>query len=278
MQPVRPRLPLVLVAALTGAALAVLVGTHPAPAASSWADGDDLAVATSWAVALVTSAWLFAGSVACLAALGLRRPHVARSLACVLPSAVRRAVDVAIVASCLAVSAAPAHAANTGPGLVVDQPVVRAPRPLAVPPVHVPRAAPRSDARRPPPRADLRGRALPAPTTATLAPQYAPPTAPDTPSTPAESERHTPSVPTSAVAPTTPRTTALFVAVRPGDNLWVIARAELIRTSRAHPRDDAIARYWRLVIDANRATLRSGNPSVIFPGELVTLPPVPGVS
>jgi nucleoid-associated protein YgaU len=66
--------------------------------------------------------------------------------------------------------------------------------------------------------------------------------------------------------------------VRPGDNLWRIARAEFIGRSDAHPRDDAIVRYWRLVIDANRPTLRSGNPSLIFPGELVTLPPVPDVS
>jgi nucleoid-associated protein YgaU len=68
------------------------------------------------------------------------------------------------------------------------------------------------------------------------------------------------------------------VVVRPGDNLWVIARAELIRSTGALPDDRRVARYWRSVLEANRGTLRSGNPSLIFPGEIVTLPPVSYVS
>jgi len=61
--------------------------------------------------------------------------------------------------------------------------------------------------------------------------------------------------------------------VRSGDNLWRIARAEVIRTSGVpRPVDTLIAPYWRRVIAANRATLRSGDPSLIFPGEVVTLP------
>jgi hypothetical protein len=35
-----------------------------------------------------------------------------------------------------------------------------------------------------------------------------------------------------------------------------------------------IARYWLDVVDANRASLRSGDPDVIFPGETIKLPPV----
>jgi nucleoid-associated protein YgaU len=68
------------------------------------------------------------------------------------------------------------------------------------------------------------------------------------------------------------------VVVRRGDNLWLIARAELIRRTGAYPNDVEIARYWRAVIGANRTTLRSGNPSLIFPGEIVALPRVPPVS
>ncbi len=41
----------------------------------------------------------------------------------------------------------------------------------------------------------------------------------------------------------------------------------------ALPDDATIARYWQAVIAANRTTLRSGDPNLIFPGELVTLPP-----
>src|SRR5258705_11038894 len=61
--------------------------------------------------------------------------------------------------------------------------------------------------------------------------------------------------------------------VRRGDNLWSISRAEIVRTTGdAHPSDAVIATYWQRVIALNRATLRSGNPSVIFPGEIVALP------
>jgi nucleoid-associated protein YgaU len=61
--------------------------------------------------------------------------------------------------------------------------------------------------------------------------------------------------------------------VRRGDNLWSIARAEIVRaTGVAHPSDAVIAEYWQRVIALNRATLRSGNPSLIFPGEIVALP------
>ena len=61
--------------------------------------------------------------------------------------------------------------------------------------------------------------------------------------------------------------------VRTGDNLWSIARAEIVRTTGdAHPSDAVIAAYWQRVIALNRATLRSGNPSLIFPGEIVALP------
>ena len=61
--------------------------------------------------------------------------------------------------------------------------------------------------------------------------------------------------------------------VRTGDNLWSIARTEIVRTTGdAHPSDAVIAAYWQRVIALNRATLRSGNPSLIFPGEIVALP------
>jgi nucleoid-associated protein YgaU len=58
-----------------------------------------------------------------------------------------------------------------------------------------------------------------------------------------------------------------------GDNLWQIARAEVIRAGGAdRPADAQIAPYWQRVVEANRSTLRSGDPSLIFPGEVVTLP------
>jgi nucleoid-associated protein YgaU len=93
----------------------------------------------------------------------------------------------------------------------------------------------------------------------------------------------TPSVdPNRAPPPTTPPVAPAPVAsaplpartyeVRAGDNLWRISRAELVTRGDAQPDDSTIARYWQAVIAANRTTLRSGNPNLIFPGELVALP------
>ncbi|HEV7524242.1 MAG TPA: hypothetical protein VGP92_04715 [Acidimicrobiia bacterium] len=86
--------------------------------------------------------------------------------------------------------------------------------------------------------------------------------------------------PEPAPAPT-PRASAPVadrVVVRPGDNLWLIARAALARADGARPADSETAHYWRAVVAANRSTLRSGDPSLIFVGEIVTLPPPATVS
>jgi nucleoid-associated protein YgaU len=74
-----------------------------------------------------------------------------------------------------------------------------------------------------------------------------------------------------------PTSTTTTVVVTPGDNLWELSAAALARGTardRATIADDEIARYWRAVCDANRDTLRSGNVNVIYPGEIVALPPV----
>ncbi len=60
-----------------------------------------------------------------------------------------------------------------------------------------------------------------------------------------------------------------------GDHLWGIAAQHLKQVAPdSHPSNAAIARYWRQVITANAATLRSGDPDLILPGEWVSLPPV----
>ena len=43
-------------------------------------------------------------------------------------------------------------------------------------------------------------------------------------------------------------------------------------------RDDEIGSYWITVCDANRSSLRSGDVNVVYPGEVVVLPPPRGVS
>ncbi len=75
---------------------------------------------------------------------------------------------------------------------------------------------------------------------------------------------------TRPAAPAPPR----IHLVRAGDNLWLIARETLVAAGHRSPTDIEIAHYWRAVITQNRATLRSRDPSLIYPGEIVTLPPV----
>jgi hypothetical protein len=84
--------------------------------------------------------------------------------------------------------------------------------------------------------------------------------------------------PTATPAPSEPADPRARVVVGPGDNLWLIARASLAHAFGRRPNDADVARYWHAVIAQNRSTLRSGDPSLIFPGEIVTLPPVSRVS
>lgn len=63
--------------------------------------------------------------------------------------------------------------------------------------------------------------------------------------------------------------------VRPGDHLWSIAEQILReRSGRAIVADHEIAPFWRQLIDANLPQLRSGDPDLIYPGEVLTIPEV----
>jgi hypothetical protein len=233
----RARLRLLLVALFALASCGALVEAHPQLSGTFWSRGDDLALAVAWFVAVTASAWLFVATGACLVALGFARPRLARRLASPLPAGIRRLVEVAIVGSCLAIPALPAPA--LGPprlaaAVVNDQPVVRAPE------TSQPSTTPPTTV---------------APTTAgpvAPAPMPRPDPAPSAGPAPSELPPH--------------------VVVRAGDNLWLIARASLTHVSATRPDDADVARYWLAVIAANRSTLRSGNPSLIFPGEIVALP------
>lgn len=60
------------------------------------------------------------------------------------------------------------------------------------------------------------------------------------------------------------------VVVERGDHLWKISERHL---GPATP-DLQVAPYWREVIEVNTPTLRSGDPDLIYPGEVVVLPEV----
>ncbi|MCU1456621.1 MAG: LysM domain/BON superfamily protein [Actinomycetia bacterium] len=83
-------------------------------------------------------------------------------------------------------------------------------------------------------------------------------------------------VPVPAATPPAPAVATHHV-IGAGESLWSIA-AQHLRDATVVPAravDEAdVARYWARVVAVNRAALRSGNPSLVFPGEIVELPPV----
>ena len=64
-------------------------------------------------------------------------------------------------------------------------------------------------------------------------------------------------------------------AVVAGDNLWAIAALHLETVLTREPTNGELIVYWRSVVAANQPNLRSRDPNLIFPGEMLTLPPVP---
>jgi nucleoid-associated protein YgaU len=70
-----------------------------------------------------------------------------------------------------------------------------------------------------------------------------------------------------------PSNTANQVVVEPGDHLWRISERRLETLLGDEPSNAEIGPYWREVIEVNTDSLRSGDPDLIYPGEIVTLPP-----
>jgi nucleoid-associated protein YgaU len=236
------RLKLHVCAVASAATFVVLLRAHPRPTAdiNAWT-GEELTGAAAWVIATAMCAWLPVVALVYEAGLGFRRPRVTQVALRAAPPFARRIVELTIVGSSVVATAVPATAAPAPPAvLAFDEPVVRAPaaeRPRATAPTS-------------------------ATTTTTTTSTTAPPsaTSPTPAPTPRASRRDTP-----------PRHARTHV-VRAGDNLWAIARATLIARGVSAPADAAIVPYWRAVIAANTGTLRSGDPNLIYPGEIVTLP------
>ena len=66
--------------------------------------------------------------------------------------------------------------------------------------------------------------------------------------------------------------TPTSVMVQPGDHLWKISQVHLDRKLGRTANEDEVAPFWRTVIDANTGRLHSGDPDLIYPGEVVILP------
>ncbi len=62
--------------------------------------------------------------------------------------------------------------------------------------------------------------------------------------------------------------------VQPRDNMWTITATYLAEELDRRPTNAEISEIWHLVMDLNRASIRSGNVDLIYPGEQLVLPPV----
>jgi outer membrane biosynthesis protein TonB len=273
-----------LAAATVAAALAVHRPDLGPP--TTWS-GDEAALAAAWTVAVVCSAYLALVAGVCVFAMRTHRARLARRASGFAPQFVRRLVEVALVGTLSVAPAVPALA--SGPAVTADQPVVRTTPSTPVVPARpdAPVVQTRPSTPVVPTRPDapvVRTRPAPAPTsTPPRRARPAPPTSAPPPvrTIPAPSPvrpapplraLHPSERPPSQSPPPSASPTVRTHVVRPGDNLWTIARGELQRGGAADPGDAVTARYLRQVIASNRASLRSGNPSLIFPGEVVALP------
>jgi hypothetical protein len=212
----------------------------------------DVLAATLRLVALGGLCWLFASTVLYGFARVVRATRVINALGwCTLP-AIRRVVDGA-----LAVSLVTTGVVASGAGLAHAAPPPPPPTTSTTSP-HV-----RSG------RAHVLESFPPAPTSPSSPAQQQPPPASSPPDPP---------TPTPPPAPV-PDAQAQRHVVVAGDNLWTIAAGEVARAtgrSESELTDQEIARYWVELLTAARPGLRSGNPNLIYPGEVVPLPPITG--
>ncbi len=63
------------------------------------------------------------------------------------------------------------------------------------------------------------------------------------------------------------------ISVETGDNLWAICRRHLTDALGRRPTNEEIVPYWRRVIELNQPNLISGDPDLIYAGEVIELPP-----
>lgn len=264
------------VAALAGAPWAAVAGLHRLGSRPwlriGWDDPatwvrvtplEDVLAAGLRSLALLAAWWLALSTTAYLLAVAARLPRLVATVHPFALPAVRRVVDRAL-AGALAVStlAAPLVGATAepdpGPPPSAAAAVPTGPTAPAFPPVPAVADPP------PGPDATTFPAARDAPAPDSPAPIPFPPGTPA--SDPDPGGRH----PGGEAAATASR-----VVVAPGDSLWLLAERRLAGVLGRTPTDPEVASYWVLVVASNRDGLRSGDPDLIYPGEVVVLPPVP---
>lgn len=293
---------------VAGAALAV--GRPPWTAST-----EDRIVVACWAAAMALWAWLVAVGAVHAWATRTGRRRWRRLSGMLLPGAVRRRVEQVALAGMLVVPVAACGTGAEEPAapvlvleetLTLDRPgtetstttvVTTAPSTTIAPPTtdtgtdtapdgepdpsgDVPAApAPASPGPEPPssPSGSTIPERPPAPsTTLPAAPGGvpAPSAAPVSPPPVAVDPRLDAADPVDDPAYTVPAEAGTRVVLR-GDNLWSIAARHLADATGRTPTGDEVRTYWAAVVAENRPTLASGNPDVIYAGEVIRLPSIP---
>lgn len=80
--------------------------------------------------------------------------------------------------------------------------------------------------------------------------------------------------PGSAAPQATVPNDASEVVVQPGDHMWSLAEQRLSLVLGREVSDVEIAPYWLKVVGTNLSRISSGDPDLIFPGEVLLLPAV----
>lgn len=204
---------------------------------------EDALAAVLRLVALVLAYWLAVSTVLYILASATRIPGAVRAVEWATLPAVRRMVDrvaaLSLVAATVGSPLAPAFATEPPPVVYDVEEGVPLPRVVPIPTQEI-----------------------------VDTPQYVP--------TPAGTGAA--AVGAAPVAPTVIAATSTIIdgsyEVVPGDNLWSIATRVASDASGQTPTDSSIAKYWRLLIAVNTDVLRSGDPDMIYPGEVLIIPPM----
>lgn len=80
--------------------------------------------------------------------------------------------------------------------------------------------------------------------------------------------------PVTATTGTKSAAIAYDYVVEKGDNMWLAAERHLEDVMGRAPTDAETATYWSHMIEVNRPLIRSGDPDLIFPGEIIVCPAV----
>jgi hypothetical protein len=221
-------------------------------------------------VALIAAWWLLGTTVLYVAARVARLHGAARALGWATLPAVRLWMDRAAAVSIVA-----ATALNVGRPAGADPPPTTSPESAPVV-VDVDHRDPARLPARPLPSVRT-GQAVDSPPAPTVPPTgtTSPPPTTAPPSAPPPVAPIVPAVPPAPAAPPPAPAAGATHTVTGGEHLWSIAAARVAGATGKPPVDLSpadIAPYWLRVVELNRHRLRSGNPNLVFPGEVVELP------